>query len=63
MCIMVCACLCSRMCMRGRMHEHDLKKKTVSTEHSSEIYWMHLDRYKYVFLCYNLSFVKEVQKC
>ena len=51
------------MCMRGHMHEHDLKKKTVSTEHSSEIYWMHLDRYKYVFLCYNLSFVKEVQKC
>ena len=24
---------------------------------------MNLDRYKYVLLCYSLSFVREVQKC
>ena len=59
MCIMVCACLCSRMCMRGHMHEHDLKKLSqVNTQVEYIGYWMHLDRYKYVpvsILCKSIA--------
>ena len=52
--IMVCAYLCMSY-VYAWTYAWTWLEKPVSTEHSSGIYWMHLDRYKYVLLCYNLA--------